>query len=250
MRAVSGETKQKWWEREKQVEEGWEQGRGKAASGPAYANPSWAASKSARQAATAEEWAAFSHREKKSTGGKRERCRSRSERRTVAMQQKSLASPKWHFCCRCPCDSIWPPQEMLWLLSKCFEAQVTLCIIHTAMQNKVFLQWHQNLELPQLLSDFSECLQAFMETNTNSNCRVSPPRCHPEPNWMRHSSGFRTLLVTQQEELQYSDGRGAALHAHPHAPTPTNAHLTMKLRSPLNYTPNSSITPSTIPPGA
>lgn len=29
MRVVSGETKQKWWEREKQVEEGWEQGRGK-----------------------------------------------------------------------------------------------------------------------------------------------------------------------------------------------------------------------------
>lgn len=70
MRAVSGETKQKWWEREKQVKEGWGQGRGKAASGPAYANPSWAASKSARQAATAEEWAAFSHREKKSRGGK------------------------------------------------------------------------------------------------------------------------------------------------------------------------------------
>lgn len=47
-------------------------GRGESASGPAYANPPRAASKSGRQAATAEEWAAFSHREKRCEGGKRE----------------------------------------------------------------------------------------------------------------------------------------------------------------------------------
>ena len=48
-------------------DDGAEAGRGEertgggegAASGPAYANPPWAASKSGRQAATAEEWAAF-----------------------------------------------------------------------------------------------------------------------------------------------------------------------------------------------
>lgn len=69
MRAGSGETKRKWWDREKEGEEGRVRGRGEAASGPAYANPPWAASKSGRQAATAEEWAAFSHREKRWEGG-------------------------------------------------------------------------------------------------------------------------------------------------------------------------------------
>lgn len=43
----------------------------KAVSGPAYANPPRAVSKSGRQAATAEEWAAFSHREKRCEGGNR-----------------------------------------------------------------------------------------------------------------------------------------------------------------------------------
>lgn len=49
--------------------DGTEEGRGGAASGPAYANPPRAASKSGRQAATAEEWAAFSHRERSCEGG-------------------------------------------------------------------------------------------------------------------------------------------------------------------------------------
>lgn len=46
-------------------------GRGEEASGPAYANPPRAASKSGRQAATAEEWAAVSHSERRCEGGNR-----------------------------------------------------------------------------------------------------------------------------------------------------------------------------------
>ena len=72
MRAGSGETKRRWWDGGEEGEEGRVRGRGEAASGPAYANPPWAASKSGRQAATAEEWAAFSHRERRCEGGKRE----------------------------------------------------------------------------------------------------------------------------------------------------------------------------------
>lgn len=52
--------------------QGRERGRAEAPSGPVYANPPRAASKSGSQTATAEEWAAFSHREERGKRGSRD----------------------------------------------------------------------------------------------------------------------------------------------------------------------------------
>lgn len=57
---------------EGRAREGRERGRAEAPSGPVYANPRGEASKSGSQPATAEEWALFSHREKRGKRGARE----------------------------------------------------------------------------------------------------------------------------------------------------------------------------------
>lgn len=64
----------------------------------------------ANQRATAEKWAAFSHRDKKSSRGKIDAEEDRTEVR------KRCNKRAWRFRCHYPCDSIWPPRELLWLL--------------------------------------------------------------------------------------------------------------------------------------
>lgn len=104
---------------------------------------------------------------------------------TVVMQQKCLAFTQWQFWCHYPCHRIWPPQELLWLLWKYSEAQLTLCIIHTAMQNKTSALSNRNLELSHCFRTVCRPLQKHTQTQI-----AVFPRCHPEHNWIWHSSVY------------------------------------------------------------